>query len=85
MLCPGTPRSKSSGFSTVNGGTTAANENIPYHMQFQSDAQNMEDAAILYSWIDGGCMEYSSHLSGKLLGYYVLNIIVQKMSKVKLD
>eukprot|EP00957_Ditylum_brightwellii_P122102 9312135-Ditylum_brightwellii.AAC.1 len=53
MLCPGTPRFKSPGSSTFIGGTTAAGENIPCHMQFQSDAQNMEDATILYSWIDG--------------------------------
>eukprot|EP00957_Ditylum_brightwellii_P167896 12781143-Ditylum_brightwellii.AAC.1 len=47
MQCPGTPRSKSSGSFTFIGGTTAASENI------QSDTQNMDDAAISYSWIDG--------------------------------
>eukprot|EP00957_Ditylum_brightwellii_P120696 9205938-Ditylum_brightwellii.AAC.1 len=53
MQCPGTPRSKSSGSFTFIGGATASGENIPCCIQFQSDAQHIEDAAISYSWIDG--------------------------------
>eukprot|EP00957_Ditylum_brightwellii_P118142 9010150-Ditylum_brightwellii.AAC.1 len=49
----GAPRSKSPESSTFIGGTTEASENIPCHMQFQSDAQNVDDAAVSCSWIDG--------------------------------
>eukprot|EP00957_Ditylum_brightwellii_P139556 10636127-Ditylum_brightwellii.AAC.1 len=69
MQCPGIPISKSSGSSTFIGGTTAAGKNIPCHMQFQSDAQNMDDAANSYSWKD--CL----HIVSRQVGHEKVNVL----------